>query len=77
MAPTPSLYFDSSDQTPPNKQTNDSERDPDSSPPPHGDGEWRRHVLLGTAALPMEREGKAARGRAAAAHRVCVCVCVC
>jgi hypothetical protein len=23
----------------------------------------------------MEREGKAAGGRAAAAHRVCVCVC--
>ena len=77
MAPPPLSLIDEVTNPPQKKQTNDSERDPDSSPPPHGDGERRRHDLL--AQLPYdthgEREGKAPRGRVAAAHLVCA-VCV-
>jgi hypothetical protein len=45
MSPPLSLFFDSSDETPQNKQTNDSERDPDSSRPPYDSGEHRRQEL--------------------------------
>ena len=73
MAPPPSLYFDFSDQTPPNKQTNDSERDPDSSPPPHGDGERRRHVLLAQLPYPWRERAKPL---GVGPQRLIVCVCV-
>jgi hypothetical protein len=80
-APPLSLLFVAFYLASPSKQTNDSERNPNSSRPAHGIGERRRHDLV-TTALPMEREGtKLLEGRVAwlillVVVSVCVVFCV-
>jgi hypothetical protein len=62
MLPPLSLFFDFSDQTPPNKQTNDSERDPDNSHPPYDSWEHRRQELGAPLIHPWRERAKAAGG---------------
>jgi hypothetical protein len=74
--PLSPLFFDPSLSSPPNGQTNDSERKPDGSR--HGAWRWGAAAswLNGTAALPTEREGKAAGWRRLELVVVCVVLCV-
>jgi hypothetical protein len=66
-------------------QTNDSERGPNSSPPSHGVGEWRRHDLVAPLLYPWKERGRSRFRRVGLGSScwlscdvlVCVCVCVC
>ena len=77
----PSLYFlIRSLQPPPKKQTNDSKRDRDSSPPPYGVGEWRRHDLVAPLLYPWRERGRSRFrrvGLGSSLWLVVVCVCLC
>ncbi len=57
-APPLSLLFDASYFVSPSEQINDSERNPDSSRPVHGIGEWRRHDLLAPLLYPWRERGQ-------------------
>ncbi len=79
----PSLYFlIRSLQPPPKKQTNDSKRDRDSSLPPHGVGEWRRHDLVAPLLYPWRERGWSCFRRVGLGSSwwlsfdVLVCVCI-
>ena len=75
-----SLFSDLVTSPPQKKQTNDSERDPDSSPPPHGVGERRRHDLVAPLPSPWRERGQSRFGRVGRGSSCwlsCVCVCVC
>ncbi len=57
-APPLSLLFDASYFASPSEQTNDSKRNPDSSRPAHGIGEWRRHDLVVPLLYPWRERGQ-------------------
>jgi hypothetical protein len=71
-----SLFFDASHFTPPSKQTNDSERKPDSSPPAYGVGERRCHDLVVPLLYPW-REREQSRWRVGRLRLMLAVVCDC
>ncbi len=71
-----SLLFDASYFASPSKQTNDSERNPDSLRPAHGVGERRRHDLVVPLLYPLGERGQS-RWRVGWHGSSCWLLCLC